>query len=234
MKKTILTIFALLFLSTPLFLAAQESVVSENAVTEDYCHVYFYPHLLNSEDRLQDGPVSYGTPIRIEGSTFLIWVDLEPEMRFVHRTLYLLLSKEGGVRIVKGEWWPVLNGKQILYGEESAYAVLSPINTAGAGQDNIGIFIYPQELYPYDRLVDGPSGTRFKIVDNTLLIWVDMLPRAFFTHPTAYILISKEYTRVEKGGWWPELNGRRILFGDLNKTGIISPFVLRAQHIDNK
>jgi hypothetical protein len=230
-KKTGI-IIGILFLCIPLFLGAQESVEPDNSIQEDYCLVYFYPHILNSKDRLQDGSGSFGSSIRIEGNTLLVWVDLGPEMRFVHDSLYILISKEG-VRIVEGEWWPVLNGKQILYGEKDKYAILTPFSTDNIESfDNINIHIYPHELYPFDRLVDGPTGDEFKIVDNTLLIWVDMLPKAFFTHPTVYILISKEYTRAEKGGWWPVLNGRRILFGDLNKIGVISPFVLLAQHID--
>jgi hypothetical protein len=45
----------------------------------------------------------------------------------------------------------------------------------------------------------------------------------FFAHPTAYILISKENIHVEDGNWWPELNGHRILYGQQNKIGILSP-----------
>jgi hypothetical protein len=221
-------ILCILFFCIPLFLGAQEAA---GLLQEDYCEVYFYPHVLNPQDNLQDG--SYGHKIEIDGNTLLVWVDLEPEMRFVHDTLYILISKQG-VRIVNGDWWPVLNNKQILYGEKEKYAILSPFSTDSNSYSNINISIYPHELYPFDTLEDGPSGNEFSIVDNTLLIWVDMLPMAFFVHPTAYILIAKEYTRVETGEWWPVLNGRRILFGDLNKLGVISPFTLLAQHIDTE
>ncbi|MBN2536285.1 MAG: hypothetical protein JXB88_25610 [Spirochaetales bacterium] len=230
LKKTGI-IMVILFLCIPLFLGAQVSVEPDDNIQEDYCHVYFYPHIVNQEDRLEDGSGSFGTPIRIEGNTLLVWVDLEPEMRFTHPTKYILISNKG-VRIIDGGWWPVLNGKKILYGEMEKYAILTPFSIDNGNYDNINIYIYPHELYPFDELVDGPTGDEFKIIDNTLLIWVDLLPRAFFTHPTAYILIAKEYTRVEKGGWWPVLNGRRILFGDMNKLGVISPFTLLAQHID--
>jgi hypothetical protein len=37
-------------------------------------------------------------------------------------------------------------------------------------------------------------------------------------------LISRGSIRVEQGNWWPILNGKRILYGERNKTGIISPF----------
>lgn len=226
-------LIGILLLCIPFFLGAQVSLEPDGSIQEDYCHVYFYPHVLNREDRLQDGSGSFGTPIPIKGNTLFVWVDLEPEMKFVHDTLYILISKDG-VRIVEGDWWPVLNGKKILYGEKEKYAILTPFSTDSNSYTNINVHIYPHELYPFDRLEDGPTGKEFKIVDNTLLIWVDLLPMALFTHPTAYILISKEYTRVEKGGWWPVLNGRRILFGDLNKLGVISPFTLLAQHIDTE
>jgi len=46
----------------------------------------------------------------------------------------------------------------------------------------------------------------------------------FFAHPTAYILMSREHIRAEHGNWWPTLNGKRILYGQQNKIGILSPF----------
>lgn len=231
LKKAVM-LAGILLLLIPAFLGAQENemaVQPAGDIQPDYCHVYFYPHVLNRQDQLQDGPDKRLIPI--EGNTLLVWVDLEPEMRFVHRTQYILISKQG-IRIIEGQWWPVLNGKMILYGEKEKYAILSPFNLNPNSYDNIDIYIYPHELYPFDRLVDGHSGKIIKIVDNTLLIWVDMLPLADFAHPTAYIMISKEYTYVEKGSWWPELNGKKILYGELNKLGVISPFTLLSQYID--
>jgi hypothetical protein len=225
----VLCIIALLFVSITGF-GEQVSGDTTGDITRDYCLVYMYPHVLLPGDTLADGDT--GEKLKIEGNTVLIWVDLEPEMRFTHHTLYILISREG-VRIINGSWWPVLNGKQILDGEKGKYAFISPFSTTSVSFENINIHIYPHELYPFDTLEDGPSGNAFNIVDNTLLIWVDLLPMALFTHPTAYILISKEYTRVEKGGWWPILNGRRILFGDRNSLGVISPFLLLSEHIDN-
>ena len=90
----------------------------------------------------------------------------------------------------------------------------------------IHAYFYPHELTMEDKLVDGPTGREFRITDNTLLIWVDLLPTAFFAHPTAYILISGEETRVENGEWWPVLNGKRILFGERDKYAILSYFEL--------
>jgi hypothetical protein len=228
-KATIL--LCILFLCTPVFLGAQETSISVQPgdMYGDYCQVYFYPHVLNQKDQLQDGPNKRLIPI--EGNTLLVWVNLEPEMDFLHPTLYILISKQE-IRTLKGEWWPVVNGKQVLYGEEEKYAILSPFSMDTNSYENIDVYIYPHELYPSDRLVDGLSGDMIKIVDNTLLIWVDLLPRAKFTHPTAYILISKEYTYMVKGGWWPELNGKRICYGEQNKLGVISPFLLLSQHID--
>jgi hypothetical protein len=193
---------------------------------EDYCNVFFYPHELEQTDRLQDGP--WGRPIRITGKTMLIWVDLEPGMRYAHPTYYILISPDN-IRIERGEWWPVLNDKKILIQEKHKYALLSP-SILAPGDDSTGardwmkIHIFPHELTLHDMLTDGPTEKRIRVYPNTLLIWVDHMPLADFAHPTSYILISKHGTRVEKGRWWPVLNGKQICYGEQNQTGIISPF----------
>jgi hypothetical protein len=188
--------------------------------------VHFYPHALSPQDFLQDGP--FGKKLDIQEDTFVIWVDLFPGMFFAHKTAYILISK-GNIRIERGDWWPVLNGKMILYNENENYALISPfelqlISANGYIEKKIIIHIYPHQLTSQDKLADGPAEQLFKIDDNCLLVWVDLLPEAYFAHPTAYILISREHIRAEYGNWWPILNGRRILYGEQNKTGIISPF----------
>lgn len=193
---------------------------------DNHFNVHFYPHSLSPQDTLQDGP--HGKNLDIREDTFLVWVDLFPGMFFAHETSYLLISKEG-VRIEKGNWWPVLNGKMILHNEHGQYALLSPfelplISTDGFIGEKINIHVYPHELGSQDQLTDGPLEELFKIDSNCLLIWVDFLPGAFFAHPTAYVLVSRTNTRVENGNWWPTLNGKTILYGQPNKIGILSPF----------
>jgi hypothetical protein len=73
--------------------------------------VFVYPGKLTSKDRLFDG----STRIEITGETTLVWVDLMPDARFGHPTEYLLISA-GGTRIVQGDWWPTLNGKDLFRG----------------------------------------------------------------------------------------------------------------------
>ncbi len=188
--------------------------------------VHFYPHALSPQDSLQDGP--FGKKLDIQEDTFLIWVDLFPGMFFAHETAYILISK-GNIRTERGDWWPVLNGKMILHNEHENYALISPFELAlisgnGYIDEKIIIHVYPHELTSQDRLADGPAEKLYRINDNCLLVWVDLLPEAFFAHPTAYLLISRERIRAEHGNWWPILNGKRILYGEQNKTGIISPF----------
>jgi hypothetical protein len=195
-------------------------------VQDQHIDVHFYPHALSPEDSLQDGP--FGRKFNIREDTFLIWVDLFPGMFFAHETAYILVSQEN-VRIKKGNWWPVLNGKMILHNEHRKYALISPfelplISANGFIDEKIDIHVYPHELTSQDRLTDGPVEKMFRLDDNCLLVWADFLPGAFFAHPTAYILISSESIRAEQGYFWPELNGKRILYGQQNKTGIISPF----------
>jgi hypothetical protein len=92
----------------------------------------------------------------------------------------------------------------------------------------IKCYFYPYELTPEDKLTDGPEATPFRITANTLLIWVDLEPEAKFAHPTSYVLISGAETRVEKGEWWPVLNGKRILYGQRNPVAVLSPFELEG------
>lgn len=191
-------------------------------------NIHFYPHSLSAQDSLQDGP--HGKKIDISEETFLIWVDLFPDMFFAHETVYILITKEN-VRTERGNWWPELNGKMILHNEHSKYALISPFelpfnSTEGFMDNHIAIHVYPHELTSQDELTDGPLEALFKIYDNSQLVWVDFLPGAFFAHPTAYILISKENIHVEDGNWWPELNGHRILYGQQNKIGILSPITI--------
>lgn len=193
---------------------------------ENDISVHFYPHAVSPQDTLQDGP--FGKELDIHDETFLIWVDLFPGMFFTHDTAYIMIS-EGGIRIERGGWWPVLNGKTVCHNEQGKYALISPfelpLNSAnGDIDDMIAIHVYPHELSFQDQLLDGPEERLFTLDDNCLLVWIDFLPGAFFAHPTAYILISREGIRIEHGNWWPVLDGKRILYGEPNKTGIISPF----------
>ena len=225
MKKFCILIILLL----PLSLFAQYSDL--------YIEAHFYPHSLSPQDSLQDGP--YGKKFEITEDTFLIWIDLFPGLFFSHKTVYILISKDN-VQVESGDWWPELNGKMILHNELSKFALISPFElpliSAGEFIENrIDIHVYPHELTSLDQLTDGPQEKLFMIYNNSLLVWVDLLPGAFFAHPTAYILISKENVRVEHGNWWPILNGRTILYGQKNKTGIISPFKVsyRFQSLKN-
>lgn len=193
---------------------------------DNHINVHFYPHSLSPQDSLMDGP--NGKKIDISEDTFLVWVDLYPDMFFGHNTAYILISKEN-IRIEQGNWWPELNGKMILHNEHHEYALISPfelplISADGYIDEKIAIHVYPHELTSRDRLIDGPQERMFKIYDNCLLIWVDFLPGAFFSHPTAYILVSRDDILVEQGNWWPILNGKKILYGQKNKAGILSPF----------
>lgn len=78
---------------------------------------------LSGSDTLTDGPS--GKRVEVTGETTLIWVDLSPDARYAHDTEYVLIDAHGS-RVVKGQWWPVLNGKDILRGEKSA-TVTAPI-----------------------------------------------------------------------------------------------------------
>lgn len=78
---------------------------------------HVYPEKLTAADVLLDG--KKGKRIEITGETTLIWVDLYPDARYQHDTEYVLISPRG-TRVVRGGWWPHLNGKDILRGEKGA------------------------------------------------------------------------------------------------------------------
>ena len=49
-----------------------------------------------------------------------VWTVARREIRgyFDHPTAYILISSHG-VRVEQGMWWPVLNGRRILYGKRN-------------------------------------------------------------------------------------------------------------------
>ncbi|HTN03195.1 MAG TPA: hypothetical protein VL132_15005 [Planctomycetaceae bacterium] len=84
------------------------------------------------------------------------------------------------------------------------------------------IFQYHATLKAADKLQDGDSGPAIALDGETMLIWIDRMPEARYAHPTEYVLISGQGTRVVKGDRWPVLNGRP-LFRDGQKFQIKFP-----------
>lgn len=76
--------------------------------------------------------------------------------------------------------------------------------------ERANVFVHPEKLTPKDKLTDGGGFKAIEITSETTLLWVDLAPDARYSHPTEYILISAEGTRVVKGGWWPVLNGKAL------------------------
>jgi len=223
MRKLLLIVLAVLVLA-PCAMSAEETVAVQQVI--DKVDVYAYSHRLNEEDKLTDGPG--GRVFKLASDTMLLWVDLMPGARFAHPTAYVFISPRG-TWVERGKWWPELNGSRILYGKRNPVAITSPVVVDGRGAPNpIEVFAYPEELTSQDRLTDGPNGRPFPIRTRTMLVWVDLLPEARFTHGTVYVLIDANgRIRLVDGGWWPELNGKRILYGNRGTYGWKSPFELR-------
>jgi len=95
------------------------------------------------------------------------------------------------------------------------------------------VYAYSHALDAEDKLTDGPNGRVIRLASNTMLLWVDRMPGARFSHATVYVLISPHGTRVERGQWWPELNGRRILYGKRNPVSIASPVEVAGMGVTN-
>lgn len=73
--------------------------------------IFVHHATLKADDKLQDG--DEGPIIALDGETTLIWVDRMPEARYAHPTEYVLISGKE-TRVVKGDWWPVLNGRALF------------------------------------------------------------------------------------------------------------------------
>jgi hypothetical protein len=207
-------------------LVAAPTVAQEPAV-----EVHFYPHLLTVNDYLQDGRDSEA--FALDGDTFLIWVDLGPELRYTHPTAHILISKLG-VRFEAGGWWPVLNGRAILYGRQNHSAIVSPRRIVDDAGEAIEVHVYPEELIAGDLLADG-EGTVMEITTDTLLVWIDLVPTAFFAHPTRYVVITADGDiDVLDGQWWPTVNRKPVLFQDDSDYAVPSPFRLMGIRYDSE
>lgn len=90
-------------------------------------NVFVHPEKLTEKDKLVDGPGD--RVIEIKSETTLVWVDLMPDFRYAHPTEYVLISTEGA-RVVKGHWWPVLNGKA-LFRDAKEYKAAFPVKLTG-------------------------------------------------------------------------------------------------------
>jgi hypothetical protein len=75
------------------------------------------------------------------------------------------------------------------------------------------VYVYPEKLTAKDKLSFGP-GTEQKepipIKEEATLVYVDLMPDAWFAHPTQCILISTGGAQVIKGAWWLVLNGKPL------------------------
>jgi hypothetical protein len=97
---------------------------------------------------------------------------------------------------------------------------------------HILVHFYPHSLSPQDVLQDGPGGKKLDIREDTFLVWVDLYPGLFFTHETSYLFISKEGVRIERGDWWPVLNGKMILHNEYDQFALLSPYELPLISMD--
>lgn len=169
--------------------------------------VYTFEKLLPKGAPLTDGDFQ---KFDIKDTTWFTWVDPHPEMRFQHETFYIFVNAQGDIEVKEGKWWPKLGGQTIMYGWKP-WEVKFPVDVKSK-TGYVKVYAYPKVITPKDKLTDGGK-TLIKVPDDSLLYWVDLMPYAKFAHPTAYILVSaNDKVHVEKGEWWPELNGKRILY----------------------
>ncbi len=74
---------------------------------------YFYQQPLLPGDVVQS-PDADGVNITVESLQFLVWVDLESEALFGHKTQFIMVDPcNGGFEVYDDLWWPVVNGVEI-------------------------------------------------------------------------------------------------------------------------
>jgi hypothetical protein len=111
-------------------LSAAPLVAQQGKRPLDKARVYVYPQKLTARDKLSFGPgTEQKKAIPIKEETTLIYVDLLPNARFAHPTECILVSSEGA-RVIKGDWWLVLNGKA-LFRDGKEFKVDFPIVLSG-------------------------------------------------------------------------------------------------------
>jgi len=190
---------------------------------QEIIHVHFYLHKLYAGDVVTDGP--NGEKISIKADTMLLWVDLAPGPGDAHDARYVLVSASS-VEVVRGSHRPLINGKKHFDETEE----LNRASLAGPfllGQ-NAAAHVFPYPLTPLDRLTDGADGRALSVSGETLYLWIDSYKQSSMPHETRHVLISASDVRVEKGQWWPSINGRVVRF-DHVYAAVPSPFVLRAR-----
>jgi len=118
----VLAVIGLMLRGTPPLAAEQDKGPPSKA------KVYVYPEKLTAKDKLSFGPEQKET-IPIEGESTLVYVDLVPDAKFEHPTQCILISAKGA-QVIKGNWWLVLNGKD-LFRDGKDFKVDFPINLSG-------------------------------------------------------------------------------------------------------
>lgn len=87
--------------------------------------VHIHPDVLTGDDALSDGDGKKS--ITITSPTTLVWIDRMPGARFEHPTEYVLISAKE-TRVIKGGWWPVLNGKRLFGDDAAGRSIKMPIS----------------------------------------------------------------------------------------------------------
>ena len=131
-------------------------------------NVFIQMEKLTDKDKLSDGP---GRAIDLQSETTLIWVDLMPSARFAHPTEYVLISTKG-TRVIKGSWWPVLNGKP-LFRNAKEYKVSFPVKLTGPVDSEHRVMV-PKDTQPFNvKKTDLIRLTGEVAVGGTITVKVD-------------------------------------------------------------
>ncbi len=221
-KKTLTLLIASFILFLIMFshmsYAAIDPLMFESVIA------HLYPIELKNGDEISDGP--FGMVYKCKSDTLFIWVDLYPNCFFAHKTVYVFIrdDKIEPVLVKDGMWYPLLNGHPIMFGRINKSALISPYLL-----DAIKVYFYPLELKRGDVISDGPNGILKVIEYDTLYIWINLIPQAYFAHPVKHLFISADRNNpvsAEKGMWYPLLNGRPFLHYHRNLGAVVSPFNL--------
>ena len=162
--------------------------------------LHIFPSLLVPGETIQDGP--NGESVKITEPTLMLWVDLMPTYRFVHPTCTVLVGASGA-RALPGSWWSIVNCKlrfPAIRGDASQ--VVFPLDLGEAR-----LHLLPGAIYPDDQLTDGVDGKPLPILQESIVFWLDLDPKARFHHPTQYVIIGAQGAEVVDGHERPTIRG---------------------------
>lgn len=180
-----------------------------------FVEVHICPSLLHPDEPLRWGGGN-DEKITVTEPSILAWVDLEPEMRFAHRTCAVLIGAKK-VQVLPGSWWLVLgDGLRFPELRVPSGSVVFPVDVGSARAH-----LLPRPILPEDHLSDGADGPLLPVRGASVVLYVDLDPLGRFDCAvrSRYVLLSASGVQVIDGKRKPVLRGSHQPLG----IGVAAP-----------